>query len=131
MNAWLGLTTLLSLVLYIWTGLQAGQGRTRFNVPAPAMTGHPEFERLVRVQANMLEWLVIYLPCLWLFGLYLDARIASGIGAVWIVGRVIYAVSYARDPATRSTGFMIQALATLALLLGAFYGVARALMAGG
>ena len=130
MNAWLALTTLVSLLLYLWTSIQAGQGRARFNVPAPAMTGHPGFERLVRVQANTLEWLVVYLPCLWLFGLYLDARVASAIGVLWIAGRLLYAISYARDASTRRNGFLIQAVATLALLLGALYGVVRALIAG-
>ena len=130
MNAWVALTTIASLLFYFVTGFQVGRARSSFGVPAPAMTGHEGFERLVRVQANTLEWLVIYLPCLWLFALYLEPRIAAGLGVVWIVGRVIYAQAYARDPATRSTGFTIQALATLALMLGALYGVIRTLVAG-
>ena len=35
-------------------------------IDAPAMTGHPEFERAVRAHANTLEWLPIFLPSLWL-----------------------------------------------------------------
>jgi hypothetical protein len=40
-------------------------------------------------------------------------------------------LSYAKDPKTRSAGFGIQALATLALLFGAVGGVAWALLKGG
>lgn len=123
MNAWVALVTLLSLVFYFLTGLQVGRARARLGVPAPAMTGHPEFERLVRVQSNTLEWLAIYLPSLWLFAVYVEPRWAAAAGGVWIVGRVVYARAYARDPSTRTAGFAIQGLATAALLFGALGGV--------
>ena len=128
MNAWVALVTLASLLFYVTTLLQVGQGRGRHGIAAPAMTGHPEFERLVRIQANTIESLVVHLPSLWLFALYVEPRLAAALGAVWIVGRVIYARSYARDPATRTAGFLVQALATVALLLGAVGGVAWALI---
>lgn len=131
MTTWVALVTLLSLVFYLVTGVQVGRGRGRFGVDAPAMTGHPEFERLVRVQANTLEWLVVHLPSLWLFAAYVEPRVAAGLGVVWIVGRVIYARAYARDPRTRTTGFLVQALATSVLLVGALIGVTRALIAHG
>ncbi len=128
MDAWVAIVTIASLIFYVATGFQVGRGRSRHGVAAPAMTGHPEFERLVRVQANTLEWLVIYLPCLWLFGVYVDSRLAAALGVAWIVGRVIYARAYARDPATRTTGFAVQGLATLALMLGALGGASWALV---
>ena len=131
MNAWVALVTLLSLLLYLVTLVQVGQGRGKHGIEAPAMTGHPDFERLVRVQANTLEGLVLYLPCLWLCALYTNALLAAGLGVVWIVGRGLYAAGYARAAASRSTGFMVQAGATLALLLAAFYGVVRVLVTGG
>ena len=129
MNAWVALVTLLSLIFYLVTGVQAGRARGRFGVAAPAMTGHPEFERLMRVHGNTLEWLVVHLPSLWLFALFVEPRVAAGIGVVWIVGRVIYARAYARDPGTRTTGFAIQGLATSVLLVGALIGVGLSLVA--
>ena len=129
MNAWVALVTLLSLLAYFATVFQVGRARGRLGVAAPAMTGHPEFERLVRVQANALEWLAIYLPSLWLFAFYVDARVAALVGAVWIVGRLVYARAYARDPRTRTMGFAIQGLATAVLLFGALIGVVVALAA--
>ena len=128
MSTWVVLVTLASLLFYFFTSLQVGRGRSVHGVDAPAMTGHPVFERLVRVQANTLEWLVIYLPCLWLFALYWDARIAAGLGVVWIAGRVIYAQAYAREPGTRTLGFLVQGLATLVLMIGALVGAVRALV---
>ncbi len=131
MTTWVALVTLLSLIFYLVTSVQVGRARGRLGVAAPAMTGHPEFERLVRVQANTLEWLVIYLPSLWLFAAYVEPRVAAALGAVWIVGRLIYARAYARDPSTRRTGFMIQTLAIAVLLVGALIGVAMALITRG
>ena len=117
--ALVGIVTLLSLLLYFYMGLRVGQGRAKFDVPAPAIQGNPDFERLFRVQANTLEWLPIYLVSLWLFALYWDSRVAAALGVLWIVGRVLYMTGYSRAAAARSTGFLIQTLATAILLFGA------------
>ena len=117
--ALVGIVTLLSLLLYFYMGLRVGQGRAKFDVPAPAILGNPDFERLFRVQANTLEWLPIYLVSLWLFALYWDSRVAAALGVLWIVGRVLYMTGYSRAAAARSTGFLIQTLATAILLFGA------------
>lgn len=114
------IVTLLTLLLYLWMGISVGRARARFGIHAPAMTGHPEFERHVRVQANTLEWLVVFLPCLWLFALYLNELAAAGLGLIWIIGRTLYMLGYRREPKARAAGFYIQGLATLALFLGAF-----------
>jgi hypothetical protein len=128
MHGYVALVTLLALMVYVWMFMRVGSARQRFGVEAPAVTGHPEFERHFRVQANTLEGLIVFLPSLWLFGAYLNELIAAGLGAVWIVGRVLYMISYAKDPKTRSAGFGIQALATVALLFGALGAVAWALL---
>lgn len=122
------LVTLLSLLTYFWMGLRVGRARGKFGIDAPATTGHPDFERISRAHFNTLEWLPIYLPSLWLFALYWQAdMIAAAIGAVWIVGRILYALGYARAAEARSLGFLIQALATAVLLFGALY---KAVMLG-
>jgi uncharacterized membrane protein YecN with MAPEG domain len=81
-------------------------------------------ERAVRVQANTLEWLPIFLPSLWLCHLFWQPQdqtgiIVAAIGVVWIVGRILYALGYVVDPSKREMGFLIQFLASIALLLGA------------
>ena len=131
MSALVALVTLGSLLLYFWTTFSVGRARARLGVAAPAMTGNPEFERIVRVQANTLEWLVIYLPSLWLFAAYVSAPAAAAIGVVWIAGRVVYARGYAREARQRGLGFAVQAAATMTLFLGALVGVVLVLARGG
>jgi glutathione S-transferase len=126
MHSLVALVTLLSLALFFWMAADVARARMRFGVRAPAVTGHPEFERHFRVQANTLEGLILFLPSLWLFALTVDGlrssdlgdKIAASLGLVWIIGRVIYMRSYVRDPASRSLGFGVQALASMLLLIG-------------
>ena len=123
------MVTLLSLALFFWMGIRVGSARQRHAITAPATTGHPEFERHFRVQANTLEGLVMFLPSLWLFAIYGNEPIAAGLGLVWIIGRIMYMMSYVKDPTKRGPGFGIQALASLALLIGAIGWVAWRMVA--
>ncbi len=130
-HALVSLVTLVSLMVFFWTGLRVGRARGTYGIKAPATTGHEEFDRHFRVQMNTLEGLVIFLPALWLFAVFGNEQIAAGLGVVWIIGRVLYAVTYVADPSKRSAGFGISALAMLALLLGALFFVAKALITSG
>jgi len=117
------LVTVLALLLYIGVFLTAGRARGRCGVQAPAVTGAPEFERALRVQQNTLEQLIWFLPALWLFAFYVSPLWSSVIGLVWIAGRIYYAVSYYRDPASREPGFIIGFAASGVLLIGALVGI--------
>ena len=128
LHGYVALVTLLALLVYLWMFMRVGSARGRLGVEAPAVTGHPEFERHFRVQANTLEGLIVFLPALWLFAVYLNEMVAAGLGLVWVIGRIMYMLSYAKDPKTRSAGFGIQALATVALLFGAVGAVVWALL---
>ena len=66
------LVTLASVLFYAYLGVRVALARGQYNVAAPATAGHPIFERIYRVHMNTLEWMVIYLPCLWLFGSYVS-----------------------------------------------------------
>ncbi|KSB90247.1 hypothetical protein AS593_20340 [Caulobacter vibrioides] len=118
-HALVAIVTLAALLCYVWMTLRVGGARRRTRIDAPAMTGHPDLERAVRVQANTLEWLVIFLPSLWLFAIYWNDLFAAAAGVVWIIGRIVYALGYSADAKKRFAGFGIQALATFVLLLGA------------
>lgn len=113
------IVTLVSLLLYFFMGLNVGRARSKHGVPAPAISGNDDFERVFRVQANTLEWLPLFLVSLWLFALYWNEAFAAVMGVVWIVGRVLYMTGYTRAANARSIGFGIQALATGVLLFGA------------
>ena len=125
------LVTLVALLLYFVMGLRVGRGRTQYGIVAPATSGHPDFERLYRVQANTLEWLPSFLVSLWLFAFYWDEKIAALIGVVWIVGRILYMTSYSKLASSRGPGFGIQALAVGVLLFGALGRIVYLMIAGG
>lgn len=135
MNSHVVIVTLFAILFYFTTGLGVARARRESGIEAPTMTGDPRLERAVRIQANTLEWMPIFLPSLWIFALYfpMAAYAADGaaiLGLVWIVGRFLYMTGYMADPAKRGPGFMIQALACLALLLGGLVGAFMKLFAG-
>jgi glutathione S-transferase len=124
------LTTLLAVLLYFATIGNVALARAKYKVDAPAVTGNADFERVFRVQMNTLEQLVAFLPALWLFALYVSPAWSSLLGAVWIVGRTLYAVAYARAAAARGPGFTIAIAALVALWLGAAWGVVGTMLRG-
>jgi uncharacterized membrane protein YecN with MAPEG domain len=130
-HRWTAVVSLLTLLAYFWMALQVGGARRKSGISPPAMTGDPVLERAVRVQSNTLEWLPIFLVSLWLFAIYCNDLLAAGLGVVWIIGRLLYATGYMADPAKRSTGFMIQALASAVLLFGALGRLIFSLATGG
>lgn len=127
---YLVLITVLALLQFLYFGIQVGRARGRYQLPAPATTGNEHFERHFRVQMNTLEQLVMFLPALWLFGTYVSAYWAWPLGLVFIIGRGVYAVSYVRDPKSRSLGFLLSALPTLTMLMGAAISAAHSILAG-
>lgn len=129
-HRWTALVTIVALLVYFWMSLQVARARGKCGIHPPAMTGDQLMERAIRVQSNTLEWLPIFLAGLWLFALYWNEMVAAGLGVVWIVGRLIYSAGYMSDPAKRSTGFLIQILACMVLLLGAFGKIAYSLATG-
>lgn len=119
---WVSIVAALSLIQYLYIGLQTGQARQRYDVKAPATTGDPIFERYFRVQQNTLEQLVVFIPSLFLFATYVRPGIAAILGLVFIAGRVVYARSYVADPEKRSAGFGITFVPNVILLLGGLIG---------
>lgn len=115
----IAIVTIVALLQFFVFGFQVGQMRARHGVPAPATSGHPEFDRMFRVQQNTLESLVIFLPPLWLFGWYVSETWGALIGIVFIAGRWLYKRAYVSDPKKRGPGFGIATSATAILLIGA------------
>ena len=122
---YVALVILLALVEYAAFGGLVGWARGKYRVDAPAVSGHPVFERYFRVQQNTLEQLVMFVPSIWLFGTYVNATWAALLGLVFVVARVLYLLGYVKDPAKREVGFALSSLSVVVLLLGALWGVAR------
>ncbi|WP_291849393.1 MAPEG family protein [Bradyrhizobium sp.] len=118
------LVTCLAVLVYFSSSILVSRARVQFGVKVPAITGDPDFERVFRAQMNTLEWLPIFLPSLWLFAIYLSDGIAALLGLVWVVGRILYILGYAKAAAKRGPGFAIQALAAIALWIGALVTIA-------
>jgi glutathione S-transferase len=112
------LVTCLTILAYFFIIFRVGKARATFGIKPPATTGNPDFERVFRVQMNTLEWMVVFLPSLWLFAIYISDPIAAVLGLVWIVGRMLYLTGYSQAANKRELGFMIQGGATALLWLG-------------
>jgi glutathione S-transferase len=117
--------TILAVLVMVYTLVLVGRIRSRHKIHAPAMSGHPEVERALRVQGNTLEQVVIFLPLLWVATLYFHVIgwLSPALGLVWCIGRLVYAQGYMAAAEKRELGFMITALASLGLLVLSIWGV--------
>jgi glutathione S-transferase len=122
------LVTCLALLVYVWNFVAVGQARQKHGIAAPAVTGNPDFERVFRVQQNMVEQLIVFLPALWIFSSTVSPFWGAVIGAVWVAGRVLYSLSYYSAAEKRGAGFMISAIAAAILLIGGLVGTLRFLI---
>jgi glutathione S-transferase len=120
---WIGWITLAALVLYLATCIMVARTRDRVGISPPQMTGNPDLERALRVQLNTLEHMVPFLVALWLCAIFWAYLPAAILGVVWLVGRVVYAVGYYREPKRRMPGFVIGMLCLILLMIGAAYGL--------
>jgi glutathione S-transferase len=124
------LVTLLTVLLLLGTMWAVGHARGKYDIKAPAISGHPAFERAYRVQMNTLEQTMMFLPTLWLAAQYGFTGWAGVAGLVWIIGRIWYAIAYLGDAGKRGPGFMVGMIAWAALLVMAVTGVGRAMLVG-
>lgn len=111
------LIAVLAVLQLMAFGALVGQARGKYNVKAPAVTGADGFERIYRVQMNTLEQIVMFVPALYIAARYWPATWVAGLGAVYLVGRIIYWRAYTRDPASRGLGFLLSFAPTVVLAL--------------
>ena len=124
------LVTIISLLLFFVLTINVGRARAKYGIKAPEMSGNIDFERVVRVQQNTLEQLILFLPALWIFANFVSPIAASILGTIWIIGRIVYAWGYYQAAEKRGTGFAIGSLATIVLLLGSLVGIGQQLLKG-
>jgi uncharacterized membrane protein YecN with MAPEG domain len=114
--------TLLDMVLYLILTMNVGRARGKYKISAPSVDGPDVFQRIYRTQMNTLEQLIVHLPLLWIASFAMDDVFAASFGAVWLLGRVLYARGYYRKPKSRAKGFIISMLVNIVLLIGALAG---------
>jgi uncharacterized membrane protein YecN with MAPEG domain len=123
MYAYPSLITTLALFVYLFLTVNVSRARTKYKIPPPGTTGDPTFERILRVQNNTSEQLIIFLPLLWIFSIYIDPIWGAIVGAIWIVGRILFAWGYYQAAEKRIIGFAINSLSLTVLLFGSLIGV--------
>ncbi|GAA4104415.1 MAPEG family protein [Zhongshania borealis] len=124
--ALVGVVVSLILLEYFVFVMMVGMTRGKTGIQAPAMTGDPKLERMLRVQLNTLEQIVVVIPAMYLFANYLSAAVAAGLGLLFVVGRAVYCRGYLIAAEKRGAGFGIGFLASIVLVVGAFYGTVAA-----
>jgi glutathione S-transferase len=127
---WVDVVTLLALIEYFYFIFEVSRARTRYGVRAPATTGHDIFERYFRVQQNTVESLIMFLPSMWLAVRYWYPTYVAAIGALFVIGRLIYFFAYVREPKKRTLGMLLTTAPIVAFWIIAGFGIVRALIAG-
>jgi uncharacterized membrane protein YecN with MAPEG domain len=125
---WVHLVIGLALLQFFIFCMAVGRARETYKVPAPATTGNEVFERYFRVQMNTLEQLIIFVPSILMFAHYLNPCWAAALGAVYLIGRIMYFRAYVKAPGSRSWGFAVSSFPNLALLAGGIIGAVIALV---
>ena len=125
--AYVTVIAMLALIEYLYFGVQVGGARGRTGVQAPAVSGHPDFERVFRAHQNTLEQLIIFIPALYATA-YFAHELAAAAGVAFLIGRALYFRTYARDAEKRGLGMIITAAANIALLAGGLIGALIAIL---
>ena len=123
------LATLLAVALMFWTAINVGKARAKYEVKAPATSGHEMFDRAYRIQMNTLESAMLLLPSMWIYAGLVGDLGAGVSGAIWITGRIWYALAYQQDPAKRGPGFGISFLAIAGMWAGGLWVAIKLLIA--
>ncbi|TYQ26551.1 MULTISPECIES: MAPEG family protein [unclassified Pseudanabaena] len=121
------IVTLVALLVYFGLGIGVGVARVKYKIMPPQTTGNEDFERVYRVHQNTLEQMIIFLPCLWLFSIFVNPNWGAILGSVWIVGRIGYAWGYYIEASKRAAGNAIASLALLSLMFGTLFNLVRGL----
>ena len=109
---------MLAVLQYLIFGGLVGQARGKYGVKAPAVVGDANFERIYRVQMNTLELLVALIPSLYVAARYWPGQYVAAVGAVYLVGRIIYWRAYVNGT-SRGLGFNMSMFPIFILVLAA------------
>ncbi len=117
------LMILIALLQYIFFTGRVGFSRVKYKVDAPKTIGDETWERLFRVQQNTLEQLVVFIPGMIIFNMYVSPTWVLLPGILFVLGRQIYAHTYIKNPQSRALGMVLSFFSNFALVLGGLIGL--------
>jgi uncharacterized membrane protein YecN with MAPEG domain len=119
MYPYASLATIAAAVLLNFLAYQVGRARVIYGAPLPGSDGPPEFLRRYRAHMNTVEQAVVGLSAIWMCAIWVGDFWGGLGGAVWVLGRILYARGYYEDPKKRMPGFLISLAASAAMGLAA------------
>ena len=119
---------LLALLQYIFFTVRVGFTRGKFSVAAPHTSGNTDWECIHRVHQNTLEQLIIFIPSMITFQMYVSDKWVLLPGVLFIVGRQVYSHFYLIDPEKRAPGVILSFFSNIALVVGSLIGIGIKLM---
>ena len=122
------IVTLLAAVLYLGMGARVGILRGKHDIKAPAIAGHPQFERAYRVHLNTAEQYIAFLPLFWIATLVFHAYywLPAAFGVAFLLARLLYMRLYMAEPASRTPAAFLTMFSQLGLLILSVIGVVQA-----
>lgn len=119
---------LIALLQYIYFTGKTGFSRDKYGVNAPSTIGNLQWECIYRVQQNTLEHLVVFIPAMLTFQMYVSQKWVIIPGIIFLVGRGLYSHLYTKDPKSRGPGMILSFFTNIALVVGSLIGIAMKLM---
>ena len=116
------IVTLGALIVYFGLGIGVGVARFKYKISPPQTTGNETFERVYRAHQNTLEQIVIFIPALWLYSIFVDPNLGAILGAVGLWGALpmhgVTTLKRVNEPqATRSLLWLLYFLFSVRFLI--------------
>ncbi|MBL6906240.1 MAG: MAPEG family protein, partial [Pseudomonadales bacterium] len=83
--ALVAIVILLAILEYQFFSFKVGMARGKYDIKAPAISGHEVFDRYYRVHMNTLEQLIVFIPAILIFAHFGNPTYAAGLGSFYLV----------------------------------------------
>jgi glutathione S-transferase len=113
----------IALLQYIYFTGRAGFSRGKYEVKAPKTIGNETWEVMFRVQQNTMEQLMIFIPGMIGFSIYVSEVWVLLPGILFVVGRQVYSHLYIKNPDSRGPGMVLSFFSNIALVLATLIGI--------
>jgi uncharacterized membrane protein YecN with MAPEG domain len=119
---------LVALLQFIFFTGRTGFSRSKYDIKAPKTTGNERWERIYRIQQNTMEQLVIFIPAMLIFSIYVSKTWVVLPGILFIIGRHVYSRLYLEGPEHRGPGMVLSMFTNIVLVVGSLIGVGLKLL---